>query len=413
MKMNRINHWKHVLVAAVSLLTLAVSAQADGLPRSGWPKSHADAGNTGAAPRTGSGLGKSAQGKLKWRVKYSASTDVVVGPNGTVYTGGENAPHAFAAETGLPVSCFQFEVSPDDAGIPSKPGYGPSNYHRPVRAADGSLHVTSYYTPALAEDGTLFVSGDSDNIYAVDGRTGRKLWKFVATAPCFSSPTIGADGTVYAGCQDFEVYALDRATGRKRWGFRAGDRIEGTPALGPDGTVYAGSMDGRVLALDGQTGKKKWEFVTAGYVRLSPCLGTDGTLYVLTTYGRVYALDSRTGKKKWGRKMKGWTTSAPVLGPDQTLYLTATDHLLHAVNGKTGQDKWTLLFKPSVFLSSFALASDGTLYIGADRLYAVDTHTRTRKWTFLPGGSIKTSPAIGADGTVYFTAGNGYLYAVK
>jgi outer membrane protein assembly factor BamB len=34
-------------------------------------------------------------------------------------------------------------------------------------------------------------------------------------------------------------------------------------------------------------------------------------------------------------------------------------------------------------------------------------------WQFQTGGQVNSSPAIGADGTIYAASDDGYLYAVK
>ncbi|MCH7760946.1 PQQ-like beta-propeller repeat protein, partial [candidate division TA06 bacterium] len=39
--------------------------------------------------------------------------------------------------------------------------------------------------------------------------------------------------------------------------------------------------------------------------------------------------------------------------------------------------------------------------------------TPTLKWTFITGSSIRSSPAIGADGTIYIVSQDGYLYAIN
>jgi len=72
-------------------------------------------------------------------------------------------------------------------------------------------------------------------------------------------------------------------------------------------------------------------------------------------------------------------------------------------------------------ISSPALGADGTVYIGTgsptNKLYAITTSDGKPKWTFNAGSSILSSPAVGSDGTIYFgsyispTAGR--LYAVN
>ncbi|HKS36752.1 MAG TPA: PQQ-binding-like beta-propeller repeat protein, partial [Verrucomicrobiae bacterium] len=62
-----------------------------------------------------------------------------------------------------------------------------------------------------------------------------------------------------------------------------------------------------------------------------------------------------------------------------------------------------------------ALAADGTLYVGSDKLYALDGDTGGLKWAFEASGHVG-SPNIGPDGTIYFgvsnSESNSGIYAV-
>ena len=63
-----------------------------------------------------------------------------------------------------------------------------------------------------------------------------------------SSPAIGSDGTVYVGSFDNKLYAINGKTGVKLWEFETGGDVHSSPAIGPDGTVYVGSQDGKLYA---------------------------------------------------------------------------------------------------------------------------------------------------------------------
>ena len=65
--------------------------------------------------------------------------------------------------------------------------------------------------------------------------------------------------------------------------------------------------------------------------------------------------------------------------------------------------------------SSPAIDADGTVYFGADddNLYALNPQDGSLKWSFATGGAIETPPTIAADGTVYFGSDDNRLYAVS
>jgi outer membrane protein assembly factor BamB len=68
----------------------------------------------------------------------------------------------------------------------------------------------------------------------------------------WSSPDIGSDGTVYVGSWDKKLYAINGKSGVKLWEFETGDGeygVSSSPAIGSDGTVYVGSNDKKLYAI--------------------------------------------------------------------------------------------------------------------------------------------------------------------
>ncbi|MFY7954059.1 MAG: PQQ-binding-like beta-propeller repeat protein, partial [Armatimonadaceae bacterium] len=66
-----------------------------------------------------------------------------------------------------------------------------------------------------------------------------------------------------------------------------------------------------------------------------------------------------------------------------------------------------------------ALSSDGTmLYIGCDdgKIYGVSTADGAKSWAFDSGDTgeyFESTPAVGADGTIYIGGASGRVYAIK
>ena len=65
--------------------------------------------------------------------------------------------------------------------------------------------------------------------------------------------------------------------------------------------------------------------------------------------------------------------------------------------------------------SSPAIGADGTVYVGShDKwLYAINGKTEVKLWEFQTAGSVRSSPVIGADGTVYIGSYDKKLYALS
>ena len=86
-------------------------------------------------------------------------------------------------------------------------------------------------------------------------KPGTVLWEF-ETGPRYdgrslvrSSPAIGSDGTVYVGSYDNKLYAINGKTGVKLWKFETGLDVMSSPAIGSDGTVYVGSTNNKLYAI--------------------------------------------------------------------------------------------------------------------------------------------------------------------
>jgi quinohemoprotein ethanol dehydrogenase len=136
-------------------------------------------------------------------------------------------------------------------------------------------------TPLVA-NGVLYATADWSNVFALDARTGRELWRWDAKADRIRGYRACCDvvnrgvalykGKVYVGVIDGRLVALDAKTGAPRW------EVQTTPVNEPytitgaprvvDGKVIIGNggaelgVRGFVSAYDAETGKLAWRFYT-------------------------------------------------------------------------------------------------------------------------------------------------------
>jgi len=129
-------------------------------------------------------------------------------------------------------------------------------------------------TAPVVAGGMLYVGDRGGAVRAFDS-DGKQLWKTYTGGAIYYPPAV-ADGRVFVGSADGRVYALEAKTGRRLWSYRVGpaerrisvyDRLISTwPVSGgvvvQDGTVYAAAgiahYDGTyVVALDAVTGEVK------------------------------------------------------------------------------------------------------------------------------------------------------------
>jgi outer membrane protein assembly factor BamB len=265
-------------------------------------------------------------------------------------------------------------------------------------------------SPAVA-NGVVYVGSASDyNLYALNARTGAKLWSFRTGDNVGSTPAI-ADGIVYFGSFDKNVYALNARTGAKLWSYATGAFVNSSPAV-VGATVYVGS-DG-VYALNAKTGTLLWKAST-GYVQGSPAVAK-GAVYVGSEDGNVYAFDAGTGTKLWSYATLAYISSPAVAAG--VVYMGSEDSNVYALNARTGVKIWS--YTTGYRVRSTPAVANGVVYFSSEdgNLYALDARTGAKVWVYTTSYmDLTSSPAI-ANGIVYFGYSDyytyfGHIYALK
>ncbi len=127
------------------------------------------------------------------------------------------------------------------------------------------------------------------------------------------------DGIIYATRPWSSVFALDARTGKKLWDFDPQvDKSMGWKACCDvvnrgvalyEGKVYVGAIDGRLIALDAKTGVQLWQVQTVDPAKSYTITGApriaDGKVIIgqggaeLGTRGYLTAYDAKTGEQAW------------------------------------------------------------------------------------------------------------------
>jgi outer membrane protein assembly factor BamB len=261
--------------------------------------------------------------------------------------------------------------------------------------------------------------GDPRNMSRTSGSvgTGALRWRFGPFSwGLADSAILDAEGHLFAVSRFGLLYKFYAATGTQLWEAPiGGGRGVSSPVLSNDGTIYVGSKSefgsGTVGAYRADTGQLKWKVSMPevhGLTPPTPTLGRNGVLYV--SYVDTFeALNALTGAKIWDRTIAGLDESPVAIGDDGTIFLGADK--VFAIDPATGATKWS--FKNSYGSNNLSpsLGPDGTVYVAGGALYALDPLTGAEKWNFIPNGGISIRAAIGADGTVY--AGGGSIFALN
>jgi len=137
---------------------------------------------------------------------------------------------------------------------------------------------------ALVRDGVIYITASYSRIFALDAKTGRKIWSYSHRLPddirpCCDVVSRGAaiyGDKIYFGTLDASMVALDRKTGKVIWNKKFDDHQAGYAFTGAP-VIIKDAKTGKVLLVHGNSGD---EF---------------GAL------GALYARDPETGEEIWKR----------------------------------------------------------------------------------------------------------------
>jgi alcohol dehydrogenase (cytochrome c) len=154
-------------------------------------------------------------------------------------------------------------------------------------------------TPLVA-GGTVYAQDLTSSVFAIDAATGALRWEQRFRAPNDGPNGLALVGRRLFGATDTTVFALDKRTGRRLWTRRLVNREEQFIDIAPlaaRGLVFTSTVGfspggrGRLYALDARTGAIRWRFDTirdpwpfpragGGGAWYPPSLASDGSLYV-------------------------------------------------------------------------------------------------------------------------------------
>src|SRR5574344_2456179 len=137
---------------------------------------------------------------------------------------------------------------------------------------------------AVIHDGVIYVTGSYSRVWALDAKTGQRLWSYSHRLPddirpCCDVVNRGVaiyGDLVYVGTLDARVVALNKDTGKVVWNKKFGDHTAGYTMTGAP-TVVKDGKTGKVMLIHGSSGD---EF---GVV------------------GQLFARDPETGEEVWMR----------------------------------------------------------------------------------------------------------------
>jgi outer membrane protein assembly factor BamB len=265
-------------------------------------------------------------------------------------------------------------------------------------------------TRPLIYDNKVYFGSYNHNLYCLDVRTGKLLWKYKTRDRIGNASPVEHDGIIYVGSYDKNMYAFDARTGGLIWKFKTEGRIHCNAAIKND-TVYFSSYDRNFYALDARTGALRWKFRTYACVLCDPTFF--GDMVIFGSYDRnFYCLDLETGRLIWKLTAEREIVNAGGFAiKDGCIYLCAFDNLVRKVDIKTGSVLWKKRFGQYGLTCGTVIYNDMLLVASEDGvLYAMDLDGNVA-WKFATTKPIGR-PAVWNE-RIYFTCEDFNLYCLS
>jgi len=294
--------------------------------------------------------------------------------------------------------------------------------------------------------GDVFVASDSGYLYKLSINSGAEAWRarIVSDAPVriptdqektrwdrYGSSVVTEGKRLYIASRDRNLYALDMKTGRELWRVAAGDMITATPALYGELVIFA-DLAGAVRAVSSRDGAPRWNYDAKLGIGGDVVVAGDRVLAGSRSYDLV-ALDAATGRELWKHYYWFSWIESPPLVRDGVVYTGSSDATnVYALNLADGTLRWKAAV-PGYSWQRTAIYKEwlvaGTVGQGAypgpraGSLVAIDRASGAIRWIFLepPTQAVAkarenwgfgASPVVG-DGVLYAADLNGKVFALE
>ncbi|MDR3186859.1 MAG: PQQ-binding-like beta-propeller repeat protein [Holosporaceae bacterium] len=221
--------------------------------------------------------------------------------------------------------------------------------------SSGSIIMTA--APVIA-DGTVFCVDAGGIVYAIDQKTGRRLWRVSTTIVGKDGQIGGAiaygGGRIIATSSFSECFALDAKDGKILWRIKLPATCKGDGITIANGKAFISCSNSSLQVVDISNGKVLWSHSgmvsDATYIGSSGAAVVDGVVYLTYPSGEVYALLEETGAVIWDAMMSKFSLTnvsrafahpraCPVL-KNGVAYISAANSQTSAFDAKTGKLIW-------------------------------------------------------------------------
>lgn len=258
------------------------------------------------------------------------------------------------------------------------------------------------FSPILVR-GVLYVVRKDSRVYAIDAKTGARIWtrkvgKLSAASPAYD------DGRIFVVTLSGRIVAMSAKSGRIDWAKSLGSRSESSPLILGDSVIF-GSESGRLYRLKQKTGRTEWTYDAGGAIKGGAAYA-DGRLFVGAYGGTVHAVRASSGSRIWRSSTSGarfgfgsgnfYATPTVAYG---RVYVGNTDGKMYSFAASSGALGWSKGTGGYVYAAAASDNVDGlgpTIFFGSysGTFYALNARTGAVRWSHDSGGQISGAPTV-------------------
>jgi len=355
---------------------------------------------------------------------YSRLTAAPVVGGGEIFTlDAEAHVYAFDAKTGR--ALWDKRLAPKN-GTDMPTLWGLLGKPNTIEPASGMGGGVAY------DDGKVFVTSGFGVVYAMDAKTGDRLWGQDIGTPIVNAPVVNG-GRVFFSTHDNHFFALAETNGRQLWTHQgipeSAGVLSSTSAAVLGEFVIAPYSSGEIYALRVQNGQVAWSDVLSHSGRVTalselddiagrPVIDRDA-VFAISHSGVMAAISLSSGDRLWSRDVGG--TQTPLAAGDYVYVMTGDGKLL-CLTRKEGKIRWVHpmpQFKDeknqehAITWSGPLLVSDKLIVASSDGyMEAISPYDGQLLGRVSLEDGTSVAPIV-ADGTVYIYTDDAELVALR
>jgi Ca-activated chloride channel homolog len=291
-------------------------------------------------------------------------------------------------------------------------------------------------TAAVFDDGRVLFNTESCTLFALDAKTGKKLWSRWLGDPTLAQVAVDA-GRVFAAHPSstggWMLSGFRTRDGSPLWSQAVGSELLAAPVVA-GGSVYASTIRGVTHRFDAATGRRVWRrplgATTAPWIAGDRLFvtrrrgGSEEQIVVSATTGAILvahhhlaggrqAADVPVSLASWPRVWEFEGSRPVVMGGVRYVAMAGE---LRATDAASGSPLWARRFAAapvSRSLGAVALAGPAVVVATRDgQIHGVDVDTGYTLWAFDLDQPVVAQPIV-AGGWVYATTARGYVIGLR